>query len=280
MKKFILAVALVSPMDCLSEKNQLLDHLKQNPFVYDMGVKVIESKKSNPEITICCHGYGDSSRIINVINTYQVFSGTLLSFNFPDYNITANTDHNKSSFGTVNEILPLLYILKHCIYDLKLHSINLYGFSAGGGAIINALNALVNQVWDKQFEQIGIDAVDKKKILTAIEHGTIILDCPLKSVKEIIAFRGSNPALEIMAQRYTQNNMNPIDVISSLEGIKATIFLNFEKHDEVLSNSDDNVFVKRLSKANFGQTLVSTSSNTGHCGYHTALWENYRNFKK
>jgi hypothetical protein len=252
---------------------------QQHPFSYDLGIKVIPSKQAHAGITICCHGYGHSNKIINVVHAAQVIPDHLIGFNFPDYNITGATDHAKSTFGSINEILPLLYIIKRCVHDLELSEINLYGFSAGGGAIINALAVLNQSTYDAQLMDIGITAALKKQMLEAIERGLIILDCPLKSVEEILAHRGKSPGLEILMIRYAQNNMRPIDAIDALHGLRLTILLHFQQPDEILGNHDDVLFIERLRHANAGNTMVVIGSEGGHNVFHASLWQRYREFK-
>ena len=261
-------------------ENNLSKLNQENPFNYDLGIKIIKCKTPGDEVTICCHGYGSNNSIADFINSHDNFSGHLLGFNFPDYNINSKIDHKKSVYGTPQEILPLIYILKRCICDLKLGPINLYGFSAGGGAIINALSALMHSNCDHLLKKINILPEHKKEILTALENGVVILDCPLKSIDEIITFRGANKELEILQHNYKKNNMIPIEVLNTLNGIDLDIFLNFQNNDEILSNRDDQLFIDRLSKINQGKTIVSTSFDKGHNAYHKALWKSYNDFKK
>jgi alpha-beta hydrolase superfamily lysophospholipase len=229
----------------LNTKDKLLELIEQNPFNYDLGIKVITCKVSSPT----------------------------------DYNISEITDHNKSAYGTPQEILPLLYLLKRCACDLKLKSINLYGFSAGGGAIINVLSALNTTKYDIYLKPLGISTKDKKEIIDALQNGSIILDCPLKSIREIISFRGASKNLSILEKHYSANEMEPIDTLNALIGLDLTIFLNFENPDEILSNRDDQLFIDKLKKANQGRTIISISNDQGHIGYHTALWDNYKSHK-
>lgn len=253
---------------------------QQNPFPYDLGIKIIPSKKTNAQVTICCHGYGHCNEIVDAVSTAKTLPDHLIGFNFPDCKITEDTDHTKSSFGTINEILPLLYIIKRCVHDLKLSSINLYGFSAGGGAIINALAVLNQSHHDADLMHIGITPIIKKQILKALQHGFIILDCPLKSVEEIIACRGKSPEMEIIMAQYAKNDMRPIDTISKLSGLQLTILLHFQKPDEILGNRDDALFIERLRHANAGKTMVVIGSDGGHNSYHASLWNYYKKLKK
>ena len=199
----VLLLSLALTLMSYSQAHNNLELLKkENPFPYNLGIKIIPSKNNSPEVTICCHGYGHNNQIVN----YVMLPGTLIGFNFPDYNITPTRDHKKASYGTINEILPLLYILKRCVADLKLPTINLYGFSAGGGAVVNALAVLNHFTYKKELEQIGITEHKKQQIISALEKGIIILDCPLKSCDEVAQWIKS-PEFETLASNYsiTQN---------------------------------------------------------------------------
>jgi hypothetical protein len=257
-------------------KETLHQLTKQNPFSYDLGITIIPAKTVNAQVTICCHGYGHSKRIVNVVDSFKTLLDHLIGFNFPDHNITAASDHNKSSFGSVNELLPLLYILKQCAIDLHLDTINLYGFSAGGGAIINTLAILNQSTYDAQLADLGISTADKKQIIAALTHGIIILDCPLKSISEIIALRGKHPEFIILDTRYTKNNMQPINALEQLQGLALTILLHFQNPDEILGNRDDHLFAERLQKVNQGKTMVVIGNDGGHNSYHTSLWNEYK----
>ncbi len=57
--------------------------------------------------------------------------------------------------------------------------IDLYGFSAGGGVLINVLGVLNTSTYDARLEAMGIGAVEKEKLLAAIQRGMVILDTPL-----------------------------------------------------------------------------------------------------
>lgn len=248
---------------------------QEKVFSYNLDIKLIPSKNKNGNVTICCHGYGGDNRIVDAINYYKVIDGHLIGFNFPDYNLR-NYNAAKSSFGTIQEILPLLYVLKLCVIDAHLTSINLYGFSAGGGAIVNMLSILNNSTHDQELTTIGITQENKKKLIAALEAGNIILDCPLKSWEEVMALRGRSKEFEILEARYVKNNMRPIDAVSRLHNAKLTIFLHFQNPDEIINNRDDKLFIDRLCAAHNGATHVTSGNDGGHVSFHKNLWKKYK----
>jgi hypothetical protein len=251
-------------------------HLLQeirHPFDYDLAINIVSSNQQDAPVMICCHGYGHNNEIAEVVAAHLTVPYHLVSFNFPDHDITNASDHTKSTFGSIDELLPLLYVMKRCIVDCKLSKIGLYGFSAGGGAIINALAVLQQGTYKQDLQTIGITEVDSNTILKALERGIIILECPLKSIEEIIAARGPSRQFTILAQRYANNHMRPIDIVSLLDGIKTTIFLHFENPDDILGNKDDHLFADRLITANKGTTIVTIGYEGGHNNSHKELWK-------
>lgn len=124
MRKFKV-ITLLKPIICISAllifytKVAMSDHTnltklpEKNPFSYDLGLRVIKDKKNPHQMTICCHGYGHNNEIVDVVDSFDAIKGNLVGFNFPDYTITDTDDHHASTFGTIEEILPLAYIIHH-----------------------------------------------------------------------------------------------------------------------------------------------------------------------
>jgi hypothetical protein len=260
-----------------AEKLTKILHEAKSPFSYNMGIKIFSSKHKQAPIMICCHGYGANNQIGDAVHSAGAVQDHIVSFNFPDYDLHRRAyDPKKSAFGSINELLPLFYLLKKSVIDAQQEKINLYGFSAGGAVVINMLAVLNHNNYDAQLKEIGISAEDKEKIRAALEKGIIILDCPMKSVEELMDARGKSEEFEILAKRYVTNNMRPIDAVQELKGLNLTILLYFENPDEILGNRDDQLFIERLKKANSGKTEVITGSYGGHNSYHRSLWDKYR----
>ncbi|CAN5183303.1 hypothetical protein BH09DEP1_BH09DEP1_8000 [soil metagenome] len=278
---FILLAVLMNLTISAAELKDAFGIQKKHPFNYDLGIRIIPSKQQKAATTICCHGYGHSNAIIDVVHSFGAISDQLISFNFPDYECIAKRyDPKKSSFGSIDELLPLLYIIQRCVIDAHVDAINLYGFSAGGAAVVNALAVLKENIYDEQLKTIGIETVAKKTIIDAVQKGLIVLDCPLKSIEEVIALRGKDPEFEILGKRFAQNNMRPIDAVQKLQGLQLNIFLHFQTPDEILGNRDDKLFADRLSAANKGgKTHIVYGNDGGHNSYHASLWNAYKKIK-
>ncbi len=226
---------------------------------------------------ICFHGYGGNCNLITDLKDSGLIDSTLVGFNFPDHDISEKTyDPNQLTFGTIAELLPALYVLKKYIIDDNMQSIDLYGRSAGGGALINVIAILNTGRFSDELQNIGIGIEEKKQLLTAIQNGLIILDVPLKSVEEIIDLRGATDELNILAKNYRDNHLRPIDTIASLHGLSLDIIVHFQESDEIISNRDDQMYIDKLTEANsLGCSSVILGRDAGHTGLHQSLWQFY-----
>lgn len=280
MKKILLLMMITNTILAIP-KSELQNLLKQpHPFSYDLGIKVMPGKQTNSGVTICCHGYGSSCQVGEVVHSFKAIPDHIVSFNFPDYDcIRRKMTVDQTVFGKPEEIMPVLYLLKKLVIDGGVDTVSLYGFSAGGGAIINVLSFLNQTNQDQALKKIGIDAKGKKKIIAALQRGIIILDCPLKSMDEIAAFRPGKD-MDILSKRYRDNNMRPIDSIALLKGLDLTILIHFQNPDEMIGNTDDELFIERLKTTNAGKTYSVIANEGGHNTYHKSLWHEYKKIVK
>lgn len=244
------------------------------PFDYDLHISSLPG--TSDRVMICFHGYGGSYKIGSSLRNLKCIDATLISFNFPDYGIKQGRkyDYRKAALGTIDELLPALYVLKQVVIDRGLDSIDLYGFSAGGAALINVIGVLNTSTYDPQLKKIGIGAIEKKKLLDAIQTGVLILDTPLKSIEEIIDFRGSTEEFKYIAKNYRDNNLRPIDSLRLLKGLSLDILLHFQEKDEILSNRDDLLFIDKL-KAVQPSAAIIIGNDGGHLSCHLSLWKFY-----
>lgn len=240
-----------------------------HPFDYDLHLTIAPGK--GERTMVCFHGYGCNYEIASLVR--PSIDATLVSFNFPDHDL----DEGKKGcyFGTIDELLPPLYVLKEIVLDRGLDSVDLYGFSAGGGALINVIGVLNSSIYDAELAKIGIELEEKKKLLSAIQRGRVILDVPLKSIEEIVDFRGSSEEFDHLGKNYRENRLRPIDSLERLRGLSLKMILHFQKKDEVLSNRDDALFIERLKEIQ-PEVVVIIGDDGGHNAYHRSLW-NYLN---
>lgn len=193
---------------------------------------------------------------------------------FPDRNLfELQIPHNKTTFGSIQELLSVIYLLKNLVVDVQVQKVNIYGFSAGAGALVNTLEVLNTSKYDQQLKKIGVSSHDKIEILKAISQGWILLDAPLKSMDEIMDEIKQDADTKIVTERYRTNDMRPIDSIKKLKGLTLNVIVYFETPDEILSNRDDDLYASLLKQNNpNGNNIVIKGSSGGHIGYHVALW--------
>ncbi len=266
--------------DTIQNIQKNLPHINQKAtklFGYSPSIEIVSTQDPcGKTITITAHGYGANKNTGYYIAQHAPLTGHVITFNFPDHDITKEADPHTLKFGTINELLPLVYILK-MVVATGADAVNLYGFSAGGGAIVNVLALLNTNRFDEQLQRIGITQDDKADILQAVARGIVLLDAPLKSVDEIKDLRGTSDELELLAAQYKKNDLRPIDTVSKLAGLCLNIVLYFEYKDEIIYNRDDAEFISKLRMANAcGVTRVVYGKNGGHVGNHKELWREYK----
>lgn len=252
------------------------------PFNYPLNVKVLPAINPCDEIVLCCHGYGGNSSLVEIIKSYQIANCHLVGFNFPDYDFfNRGACVNTSSFGTIQELLPALHLLKKIVVDSKADKVSLYGFSAGGGAVVNIIAVLNTTRYDAHLMEIGIDSSSKQKILNAIQRGVVLLDSPLKSMEEIVEAVQSTSENQYYVHQYSKNGFRPIESLNKWKGLKLNVILFFQNPDEAVANRDDQLFYERILQNNpHGQNLMITQDEGGHNGFHHSLWKAYQRLQK
>lgn len=249
---------------------------------YPINIKTFKGKTSNEDILVCCHGYASNNSIGQIIHDSNVTSSHIVSFNFPDFDIHER-GFNRSTvcYGSPYEILPALVLLKTIIIDGGADNVSLYGFSAGGGAVINIIATLNTSKFDPFLEEWGIYPCDKPRILKALSKGIILLDAPLKSREEIIEVNGGcDQDFDYLTTRYRLNDMRPIDSLSAFDNTAMNVVVFFQNPDTSLTNRDDALFGEKLKKYNSaGRNIITSADEGGHCGFHTSLWKAYQQLR-
>lgn len=248
------------------------------PYSLDTEILLGEEEVLSDSITLSLHGSGANKEHGRDIKSNSYLQGPVMIFNFPDHDISDwdTYDFVHSAFGTIDELLPVLFLLKQCL-DNGITKISVHGFSAGGGVLVNVLAVLNSDGYADEFERIGIKHSDRQQMISALRAGIIMLDCPLRSIGELIDLRGETEDLTILAKKYRENNMIPIDRLEGLQGLGLNILLYFKDNDEVFSNRDENLYAERLNTYNAsGQTTVIRGPSGQHNDPSLPLWEHYR----
>ena len=108
-----------------------------------LDIKIFPSHQPDAPVTVCFHGWGGNYQIAEMLRYIPAIKDHLISFNLPFACSLDGQDPLLSpSLGTIQEIIPILHVLHDCMEQRKLTSLNLYGFSAGGGTIVDLIAVL------------------------------------------------------------------------------------------------------------------------------------------
>lgn len=274
----VISCSQLSAVDYNKLRNVLIK--QPAPFGYPIAIDVIQGKSGDEPVFVCFHGTGSDHTLGALVASFGVTNDHIISFNFPDYDMFGRgISFLDSSYGTINELLPALYILKKIAVDAGASKISIYGFSSGAGDAVNVVAILNSNIYDRALNGIGITANDKKLILAALQRGVLLLDSPLKSKEEVYesGIGQRDRASIAMAKRYRDNQLVPIESIYLLKGLTLTTVVFFQTPDDRVANRDDSLFASRLKESNpNGKNIAIMKDEGGHCGYHKSLWEAYR----
>lgn len=172
MKNFLLLFLFFSGHLAAINTQQLQKALGgPTPFPYLLRARVFPAYNPNADPLVVFHGFGHDCQLGGILRENKCIQDHIISFNFPDANISnENFNAYQTAFGTIQEILPPLYLLKQLVVN-GAERISLYGFSAGGGAVVNVLAVLNKKDYDKDLQAIGINLEMKQKISQALQKG-------------------------------------------------------------------------------------------------------------
>lgn len=247
----------------------------------DMDIHVLRGNEEDAEVLICCHGFGGCGKLTQELEKVGIIPHHIVGFNFPSHGSKVHQeDPHKLVFGTVEELLPLFHVMLES-WKAGADEIHVYGFSAGGGAVVNAMGVLAKNRFPRELKSIGIGNKERKALLKAVERGSIILDCPLKSIDELVEDRGLTPELEIVGSRFVKNRMVPIEALRNLQGLKLNILLHFQEPDLTLTNRDDALYISTLRQANRkGKTHVVIGDEGAHECFLPSLQSAFQAFHR
>lgn len=260
-------------------------------FGYHPEIEIIPEDNQNVHScsthpTLFFHGWGDSKSGAHVFKrAFNVLPGTVVTFNFPD----GHGNVTKTSLGQLNEVLPALYVLDRTIAkQLNATAVDLYGFSRGGAVIINMIAVLADESdqYTKALERIGINTLQRKKLLHLIQAGSIVLDCPLidheaalKNIAPHIPTWISKTAASLCS-RYQTNALVPLDSLKKINHLNLSILLHVEYNDTIVTNVHDATTFESLSEHNTQHTYISLGNTGGHLHDYTDLQYAVHQFRK
>ena len=201
------------------------------------------------DVMLCAHGASMDASIIDFLKKTDRFPFHLVSFNFPSHGPQIRKKPPEElTFGCFSELIPFFQALRQCVVGGNLDKIHLYGFSAGGGAIVNVLKILHLGLYPKELAQLQIHLEEREQILSAIQKGKIILDCPLKSVAEVSKGQKRAPVFAHFEKIYRENRFEPITSLKGLQGLDLEILLHFQSPDTTLTNEEDLHYIKQIKQ--------------------------------
>jgi hypothetical protein len=251
-------------------------------FGYDLGIHYIQDKQDTESLhpTLFFHGWQDTGKSAKLLKRYcKVLPGDIITFNFPDA-MPLIAPFWKSSFGQIPDILPALYTLNYVVTKKNLSEIDLYGISRGGATIINMIAVLHDETLFTQYkddlEKIGITQAERKKLLTVLKNGCIVLDTPLRSMKETMA----PPWIVEKFTKYERDGLDPVETAELISDLKLKILVHFQHGDHVVFNSNEGLYFKNLAHKNLKNTYLVVGNDGGHIHTHEALSKTIAMFKK
>lgn len=269
------------------QKKQIRKLLHYNPHIEHIIDSSPTASINHKRPTIYYHGWGDTKNSAKLIKAYgDVLPGDLITFHFRDRGVILPKLRH-ANLGQLPDVLSGLVVLKWAADTLNLDAIDLYGYSRGGATILNTLAVLNDKTgaYDTDLMRIGIDADERKKLLSIIQNGSIVLDAPLTdmnvSVNERLKNHGKNAvkALSKITQ-YQPYGLQGLTSAHQLDGLKLNILLHFQYKDRIVSNRNEAELYQALYEQNPKTTYIVLGNDGGHLHTHASLAHVIHTFRK
>ncbi len=237
--------------------------------------------------TVYFHGWGDTRNSAKLLKSFaDVLPGDIITFHFHDRGIIFPKLRH-ANLGQLPDVLSGLYVLQWAQDTLKLDAIDLFGYSRGGATVLNLIAVLNDSTgaYDSELARIGIDAQKRTALLSMIQKGCIILNCPLTDMNTSIEQRMKKftpQAIKVLARvtQYQPYGLQGITSALQFDGLKLNILLHFQYHDTIVSNKNEAELYRSLYKLNPKTTYLSLGNDGGHLHTHATLARVIHSFKK
>ncbi|MGE4168353.1 MAG: hypothetical protein AB7E68_02295 [Candidatus Babeliales bacterium] len=250
-------------------------------FGYPLKISYIKDMqyKEAHHPTLFFHGWQNQQNSAKILKRYfKILPGDIITFNFPDAK-TAFAPFWKSSFGQLPDVLPALYTLKHVVHELNLTAIDLFGISRGAATVVNLIALLHDDTLfknhEKELAEIGITQQDRAHLLSVILNGSIVLDIPLRSMKDTAA----PLSLVSKVTQYKLDGLDAFENAALLGNLPLKILVHFQHKDVVVSNNNEAAYLASLAKNNLHNVYVVMGNDGGHAHTHEALSKTVHLFK-
>lgn len=275
----------IKPTPAQKKEQKLLFH-------YNLGIEHIVDNTPAMRInhkrpTIYFHGWGDTKNSAKLFKAYaDVLPGDIITFNFRDRGVIIPKLHH-SNLGQLPDVLSGLYVLKWTKEMVGVEAFDLYGYSRGGATILNLIAVLndTHGTYDQELARIGITPTERATLLSLIQKGTIVLDCPLTdmnvSVKERMK-RITSHAINALKRitRYQPDGLQGLTSSICFGGLKLAILVHFQNHDTIVSNKNEAQLYLHLYNTNPRTTFVVLGNDGGHLHTHASLARSIHTFKR
>ncbi len=266
--------------------------IQKQLFGYNLGIEhIIDNNpsvvKPDKHVTLYLHGWGDQRNSAKLGKTLDVLPGDVITFNFPDSSVIIPRIH-RSSLGQLPDVLPALYTLKWAKDNLGVESVDLFGYSRGGATAVNIIAVLADKSgkYDSDVANIGIDTIERNKLLQLLQNGSIVLNCPLRDMNTTTRqfFRWINPEIPLKiletVGKYKRDGLQAITSTGAFKGLGLKTLVHFQYNDTVVSDKDEAEFYQRIARHNPQGTYLLLGDDGGHLHTQNTLSQAIQTFRK
>jgi len=274
------------------EQSQLFHYRLQIEHITDTDPK-IQTNHKRP--TIYFHGWGDIKNSAKLLKAFcDVLPGDIVTFHFRDRGVII-PKIRFANLGQLPDVLSAIYTLKWTVEKLQPEAIDLFGYSRGGATVLNTIAVLndTTGIFDAELARIGVSSIMRKQLLTLIQKGCHVLNCPLTdmnvTMNEFIKHKMGSFAQRKMPflmktfeklTHYKSTGLQGIASAQAFSGLTLNMLLHFQHHDTIVSNANDARLYEALYQHNPKSTFLVLGNDGGHIHSHGALAHTLHTFKK
>jgi hypothetical protein len=261
-------------------------------FHYNLRIEHVIDNDSNVQVnhqrpTIYFHGWGDTKNSAKLLKAFtDVLPGDIVTFHFHDQGVIIPKLRH-ANLGQLPDVLSGIYVLKWVKDMLNVPAVDLFGYSRGGATVLNLIAVLNDKkgLYDSALLRIGVDANERHALLTMIQNGCIVLNCPLTDMNTSVQERMKKYTPHILKAlsrftKYQPYGLQGLTSATTFEGLKLNILLHFQYHDTVVSNKNEAELYKILHEFNPKTTYLVLGNDGGHLHTHASLAQTIHTFKK